>query len=183
MENIGYGRERLKNIAGEEAREKEEEKLAEDEAHLTPQEHERALERAYKSFIISGLPKAEIISYLDQSKPHIKALTEDQPKEMQFTKVIITLWIRLKKAVSLSITLDPKDVEYAPDVGGNTDDKYIKVETSFNSLMTEFFEGSDIEELMQHIFAHIKAQVGNPRMPKSNFTLDQIMHLHINLQS
>ena len=30
------------------------------------------------------------------------------------------------------------------------------------------------------MFAHIKAQVRNPGMPQSGFTLDQIMHLHIN---
>ena len=45
----------------------------------------------------------------------------------------------------------------------------------FNSLMTEFFEGSDIDGLIQHIFTYIKTQIENPRMP------DQIMHLHINL--
>ena len=30
------------------------------------------------------------------------------------------------------------------------------------------------------MLAHIKTQVENPRMPESGFTLDQIMHLHIN---
>ena len=29
------------------------------------------------------------------------------------------------------------------------------------------------------MFVHIKTQVENPRMPKSDFTPDQIMHLHI----
>ena len=30
------------------------------------------------------------------------------------------------------------------------------------------------------MFAHIKGQAENPRMPESSFTIDQIMHLHIN---
>ena len=51
---------------------------------------------------------------------------------------------------------------------------------SFNSLMIEFFEGSDINDLIQRMFAYIKTQVENPQMPESGFTLDQIMHLHIN---
>ena len=51
----------------------------------------------------------------------------------------------------------------------------------FNSLMTEFLEGSDINDLIQRMFAHIKTQVENPRMPESGFTPDQIMHLHINV--
>ena len=50
----------------------------------------------------------------------------------------------------------------------------------FNSLMTEFFEGSNTAEVIQRMFEHIKTQVENPQMPESGFTLDQIMHLHIN---
>ena len=50
----------------------------------------------------------------------------------------------------------------------------------FNSLMSEFFEGSDINHLIQRMIAHIKTQVENPRMPESGFTLDQIMDLNIN---
>ena len=48
--------------------------------------------------------------------------------------------------------------------------------------MTEFFEGSDINDLIQRMLAHIKTQVENPRMLESGFTLDKIMHLHINFQ-
>ena len=51
----------------------------------------------------------------------------------------------------------------------------------FNSLMTEFFKGSDINELIQRILTRIKTQVENPRMPESGFTLDKIMHLYINV--
>ena len=52
----------------------------------------------------------------------------------------------------------------------------------FNCLMAEFFEGSVIEELIQHMFAHIKTQVESLRRPESGYTLDQIMHLHINFE-
>ena len=52
----------------------------------------------------------------------------------------------------------------------------------FNSLMTEFFEGSDINDLIQRMLAHIKTQVENPRMPESGFSLDKIMNLYINFQ-
>ena len=39
----------------------------------------------------------------------------------------------------------------------------------FNSLMTEFFQGSDINDLIQRMLAHIKTQVENLRMPESGF--------------
>ena len=50
----------------------------------------------------------------------------------------------------------------------------------FNSLMTEFFEGSDINDLIQRMLAHIKTQTENPKFPESGFSLDKIMHLYIN---
>ena len=47
----------------------------------------------------------------------------------------------------------------------------------FNRLMTEFFESSDIIDLIQIMLAHIKTQAENPRMPESGFSLDKIMNL------
>ena len=61
-----------------------------------------------------------------------------------------------------------------------TGDKYIRVEMPFNSLMTDFFEGSDINKLIKRMLSHIKAQTENPKFPESGFTLDKIMHLYIN---
>ena len=62
----------------------------------------------------------------------------------------------------------------------NKGDNYIRVEMPFNSLMTEFFEGSDINDLIERILAYIKVQVENPKFPESGFSLDKIMHLYIN---
>ena len=50
----------------------------------------------------------------------------------------------------------------------------------FNSMMTEFFEGSAIDDLIQRMLAYIKAQTENPKFPENGFTLDKIMHLYIN---
>ena len=111
MDNIEYGWERLKYIVEKEAREEEEETTEqtreEDNIDLTPQEDEIALKGAYRSFVIPGTPKADTDSYFGQTKPHIKALIEDQLKEMQSAKVIMTLWLRWKNPVKLAITLDP----------------------------------------------------------------------------
>ena len=63
---------------------------------------------------------------------------------------------------------------------GDPDDNYIRVEMPFNTLMTELFEGSDTNDLIQRILAHIKTQTENPKFPESGFSLDKIMHLYIN---
>ena len=164
MDNIKYGRERLKDITEKEAREEEEatEQTEEDNIDLTPHEHERALNGAYGSFVVPGAPKTDIDSYFDRTKRHIKTSIEDQLKQMQSTKVIMTLRVRWRKPIKSTITLDPEDLESAQEIGGNIGDNYIRVEMPFNSLMTEVFEGSDIDGLIQRMFAHIKTQVENP---------------------
>ena len=63
---------------------------------------------------------------------------------------------------------------------GGPGDNYIRVEMPFNSLMTEFFESDDINDLIQRMFAYIKTQAENPPMPESGFSLDKIMHPDIN---
>ena len=61
-----------------------------------------------------------------------------------------------------------------------SNDYYTKVEMPFSRLITDIFEGSDTNDLIQRMLAHIKTQVENPQMPESGFTLDKIMHLYIN---
>ena len=46
-------------------KETEEEQQQEEDVDLTPHEHERALKGAYRSFVISGVPKTDIDSYFD----------------------------------------------------------------------------------------------------------------------
>ena len=82
MENMEYGRQRLKDIVEKGAREEEdkEQQQEKEDIDLTPHEHERALKGASRSFVIPGAPKTDIDSYIDQTKPHIKMLIEDQLK-------------------------------------------------------------------------------------------------------
>ena len=90
----------------------------------------------------------------------MKTLIKDRPKEMQSAKIIMTLSVRRKKSVKLVIPLDPEDVDGAQDIGGNT--VYIRVDMPSKSLMTEFYEGSNMKEQLQCTFAYIKTQVENP---------------------
>ena len=74
-------------------------------------------------------------------------LIENQLKEMGSPKIIMTLWVIWKRPVMPLIELDPEDEKSAQELDDDvTGDNYIRVEMPFNSLMTEFFEGSDINE-------------------------------------
>ena len=112
-----------------------------------------------------GKPKTDTDSYSDTAEAHIETLVEKQLKEMGSAKIIMNLYIRWKNLKELD---------------DDTGDNYIRIEMPFNSLMTKFFEGSDINKLIKRMLAHIKAQNENPKFPESGFTLDKIMHLYIN---
>ena len=131
--------------------------------------------------MIPGAPKTDIDSYFDQSKPHIKTLIKNQLKEMGSAKIIMTLWVRWKKRIMPLIELDPEDAKNAQDLDdGTTGDNYIRVEMPFNSLMTEFFDASDINDLIERMLLYIRTQIENSKFSESGFTLDKIMHLYIN---
>ena len=57
-------------------------------------------------------------------------------------------------------------------------DGYTRVGLPFNSLMTEFFEASDINDLIQRMLAYIKTKTENPKFPESGFSIDKIMYLY-----
>ena len=123
----------------------EEEQQQEEDIDLTSHEHERALRGAYRRFVIPGTRKTDIDSYFDQTKPHIKTLIENQLKEMRSAKIIMTLYVRWKKPIERPfIEPDPEDAKNAQELDDATGDSYIRVDMPFNSLMTEFFECSDI---------------------------------------
>ena len=152
----------------------------EEDVDLTPLEHERALKGACRGFVIPGASKNDIDSYFDQTKPRIKTLMENQLKEVGSAKIIMTLWVIWKKRIEPLIELDTEDAKNAKDLDdGTTGDSYIRIEMPFNSLMTEFFEPSDINDLIERMLAYIKAQTESPKFPESGFTLDKIMRMFI----
>ena len=159
MENMGYEQqEQLKDIVEKEV-EEEEQQQEEEDIDLTRHEHERALKGAYRNFVMPGLPKTDIDSYFDQTKPYINTLIEKQLKKIGPVKIIMTLWVIWKKLIKLLIKL-PEDAKNAQDLddGAASDIYYGKTEMPLNSVMTVFFDASDINDLIERMFAYIKAQ-------------------------
>ena len=163
-EKLGYRQsETLKDIEENEAV-KEHKEEQEEQQDLIPQEHEEALNGAYRSFRSPGLPKVDLDTYID--------------RELQ-SVVQLHMWVQWRKEEEgPAFRLDGEERE-GVDLSGSTIENAIKVDKVFNSKMTEVFQGSDIDEILSAIFAHIKTQVENPKLPKSRFTLDHIMHLDI----
>ena len=182
MNNIGYGQETLKDILENTAEEEHQEEEQEINADLTPKKHETALKGAFRSFRSPGLPKADVDTYIEKITPHIKKLVEEQVGELGSAKVQLSMWLKWKKQEEIAIQLDPEEIQKLGIPEGQAPGVYnIIVEKVFNSKMTDVFQGSNIEELLQNMFAYIKSQIENPKLPKSGFTLDSITQLDIGL--
>lgn len=83
----------MKDVVEKETK-KEDQEQAENNFGLTSWELETALKGTYKSFMVPGLPNADIDGYVNRDKANIKALIEGEIKELQSIKVIMTLWLR-----------------------------------------------------------------------------------------
>ena len=53
------------------------------------------------------------------------------------------------------------------------------VKTVFNSRMMEVFQGSDLGEIIEEMFTHMKTQVENPALANSRFMFNLILFLDI----
>ena len=55
-----------------------------------------------------------------------------------------------------------------------------RAELPFNSRMTEIFQGSDLNEIVNEMFAHMKTQIENPALTNSRFVFDEALFLDVN---
>ena len=55
-----------------------------------------------------------------------------------------------------------------------------RVRLLFNSLMTDIFQGSDLNEIVNGTFAHMKTQIKNPALANSRFIFDKVLFMYIN---
>ena len=76
---------------------------------------------------------------------------------MESAKVQMTAWIQFMVEVE--------------DGDGNII-RVDMVKKAFNSQMTEVFQGSELDKIIEEMFAHMKTQVENPTLVNSRFMFD-----------
>ena len=54
------------------------------------------------------------------------------------------------------------------------------VKMAFNSRMTDIFQGSDLNEVMEEMFAHKKTQIENPALANSRFRFVEVIFIDVN---
>ena len=55
-----------------------------------------------------------------------------------------------------------------------------EVRKAFNSRMMEVFQGSELDEIIEEMFAHMNIQVENPALVNNRFVFDRVLFLDIN---
>ena len=80
-------------------------------------------------------------------------------------RVQMTTWIRFRQALE-------------DDLGNLIG--YDRVRFPFNSRMTEIFQGSDLNEIVNDMFAHMNTQIENPALANSSFVSDEVLFLDVN---
>ena len=55
-----------------------------------------------------------------------------------------------------------------------------RVRLSFNGRMTEIFQDSDLNEIVNQMLAHMKTQMENPALTNSRFRFDEVLSLDVN---
>ena len=132
------------------------EKETDNEKVFTP--IEEAFNKAYRRFRINSDSKVDVETFFNKIRSKLIDLIGNQLDEMNSAKIQFILWLKFRKQEG---------------------DEEIQVDKAFNSKITEFFQASDFNELIEEMFSRIKTQVENPALPASGFSLDQVLHLHI----
>ena len=90
-------------------------------------------------------------------------LIKRELNDLNSARIQTTTWIRFVKAPT------------APQAGD-----YYRVELAFYSKMTNVYQGSNLEQTVDGMIAHMKTQVENPALLNSKFIFDEVLYLDTN---
>ena len=130
-----------------------------------PIELEQAFDRAYRSYRINGRPRMDVDTFFNRIRQNLIGLMNRELTDLHSVRVQTTAWIRFRQALE--------------DDSGNIIG-FDRVELPFNSRMTEIFQGSDLDEIVNEMFAHMQTQIENPALANSRFVFDEALFLDVN---
>ena len=102
-----------------------------------------------------GRPKINPDTFFGLIRGQFIELISGELKELRLARIQTTTWIRFRQ-----------DSEF--------------VELAFNSRMTEFHKGSDIEELVDKMINQMREQIDNPALINSRFVFEELLFLDAN---
>ena len=124
-----------------------------------PIELEQASNGAYRSYRINGRPRMDVETFFHRIRGDLIDLIKRELNDLNSARVQTTTWIRFVRE-------DEEDQE--------------KVELALNSLMTSFYRGSDLDQIVDGMIANMKFQIENPALLNSRFVFDEVLYMDAN---
>ena len=107
----------------------------------------------------------DVETFFDRIRQNLIDLVNRELADLGSARVQTTAWIRFRMEVE--------------DKNGNII-KVGRVRLPFNSRMTDVFQGSDFNEIVNEMFAQMKTQIENPALKHSGFRFDEFLFLDVN---
>ena len=137
----------------------EPEESHEPEESFNPIELEQVFNRTYRSYRINGRSRMDVDTFFNRIRQN---LMNREVTDLGSARVQTTAWIRFIQSLE-------DDFGNAIEVD--------RVDKAFNGRMTEIFQGSDLNEIVNEMLAHMKMQIESPALANSRFVLDEVLFL------
>ena len=118
-------------------------------------ECEQAFRGAYRSYRDEGTPKMDPETFFRKIREGLIEKIKQELGSRNSARVQTTTWIRFTK-----------DNE--------------RIELAFNSRMMNLHRGSDLDQIVDEMFAHMMTQIENPALLNSRFVFDEVLFLDTN---
>ena len=113
----------------------------EPEESFNPIAREQAFGRAYRSYTFNGRSRMDVDTFFNRIRQNLIDLMNKILTDLGSARVQTTAWIRFRQAL---------EDDFGNVIGVN------RAELPFNSRMTEIFQGSDLDEIVNEMFAYMK---------------------------
>ena len=142
--------------------EKNSDKILEDTRYL--RDFEESFGGTYKKHRFYCNEKCDIDTFLNGKKADIKNTINDELSFFKSAKILTTLAVNFRKDQEFVNLNDIDKENYKTTTETTIIDKY------FRSDMVDVFEASDLDEILEKMFAGIKKDIENSNFPSSGFT-------------
>ena len=124
-------------------------------------ERERAFGGAYRGYRVNGRSRMDVDTFFSRIRRDLISLINRELTDLNSARVQTTTWIRFIQEYEGVVEID-------------------RVEMAFNSRMTEVHQGSDLDEIVDAMIAHMKTQIENPALVNIRFRFDEALFLDVN---
>ena len=136
----------------------------EPEESFNPIEREQAFGRAYRSYTFNGRSRMDVDTFFDGIRQNLIDLINRELTDLGSARVQTTAWIRFIQAL---------EDDFGNIIGSD------RIALPFNSRIMDIYQGSNLNEIVNEMFAHMQTQIENPALVNSRFVFDEVLFLNV----